>query len=128
MVLEYSLKLKSIHFKYLLLGVLALLDTLKKKEQISIIGVQLEKTKKHINKYTVLKSPFVNKKSREQFKLEVSTATIIFSLKFNVFSKGKRAARFFGTVLEDSLLKHLSSQYLEVKLIKSYRKVCLAER
>jgi ribosomal protein S10 len=92
MAIEYSLKLKSIHFKYLLLGVLAFLDILKKKEQVSVVGVSLKKTKKVVHKYTVLRSPFINKKSREQFKLQLSVAVLVFSLK--ALSKNKKKAYF----------------------------------
>jgi ribosomal protein S10 len=120
MTLEYSLKLKSIHFKYLLLGVLAFLDILKKKEQIDVIGVSLKRTRKAVSKYTVLKSPFVNKKSREQFKLQLNAAVLVFSLK--AIFKNKKRIQFFGGILESSLLKYLNSQYLEIKLIKRYQK------
>jgi hypothetical protein len=46
MLLIYSLSIKSIHLKYLSLGVLSFLDLLKKKEQITIIGIQTKKKKK----------------------------------------------------------------------------------
>jgi hypothetical protein len=115
MLLTYNLKIKSIHLKYLLLGVLSLLDLLKKKEQILIMGIQSKTKKKKIRKYTVLKSPFINKKSREQFKLQLHTIVIIFSLRVqNTFSG-------LEDFTEVSFLKYLSSQYLEVKLLKKYK-------
>ena len=115
MLLTYSLKIKSIHLKYLLLGVLSLLDLLKKKEQIIIVGVQSKKKKKIIRKYTVLKSPFINKKSREQFKLQIHTIIIIFSFRLtNTF-------QCLETFTESSFLKYLNSQYLEVKMLKKYK-------
>jgi hypothetical protein len=112
MALEYSLTLRSIHFKYLLLGVLAFLDILKKKEQISIVGVSLKKTKKVVHKYTVLRSPFINKKSREQFKLQLNVAVLVFSLK--ALSNNNKKILLFG-------------RYLEASLVKIYRRVYLAE-
>jgi ribosomal protein S10 len=111
----YSLKIKSIHYKYLLLGVLAFLELLKKKEQVVVIGIRKKKKKKKINKYTVLKSPFVNKKSREQFKVQLHTIIIFFSIKVGRSS-------YLESVVESTLLKYLSSQYLEVRLVKQYQK------
>jgi ribosomal protein S10 len=113
MLIAYSLKIKSIHFKYLLLGVLSLLDVLKKKEQVNIIGIRLKRRKKKIQKYTVLKSPFVNKKSREQFKFQFHTIVIFFSIVAR-----KEYLEFF---VRDLLLKHLNSQYLECKLVLKYK-------
>jgi ribosomal protein S10 len=112
MLVVYSLKIKSIHFKYLLLGVLSLLDILKKKEQVSIIGIHLKKKKTIIQKYTVLKSPFVNKKSREQFKLQLHTAVIFFSLV---------STWYLEFLVRGLLLKHINSQYLECKLSVKYK-------
>lgn len=115
MVIVYSLKLKSIHFKYLLLGVLSFLDLLKKKEQINVIGIQSKKKKKKVHKYTVLKSPFINKNSREQFKLQLHSIVIFFSIQL--------VPPFFylETFIESLLLRYLSSQYLECKLVKKYK-------
>ena len=109
MLVVYSLKLKSIHFKYLLLGVLTYLDLLKKKEQIGVIGVQTKKKKIKTQKYTVLKSPFINKGSREQFKLQLHSAVIFFSVSPK------------GSFLESSLLKYAGSQYVEIKILKRYK-------
>jgi hypothetical protein len=116
MLLVYSLKLKSIHFKYLLLGVLAFLDLIKKKEHLALIGIQSKKKKKKLRKYTVLKSPFSNKKAREQFKLQLHTIVILFSV-------GVGACSFFylERFVDVTLLKYLSSQYLEAKLVKKYK-------
>jgi ribosomal protein S10 len=123
MLVVYSLKLKSIHFKYLLLGVLSFLDLLKKKEQISITGVCTKKKKKKIHKYTVLKSPFINKKAREQFKVQIHAIVIFFS----VLETGNTF--YLENIIECFLLKYLNSQYLEAKLVKQYKiKVYLAER
>jgi ribosomal protein S10 len=121
MQVVYSLKIKSIHVKYLLLGVLAFLDLLKKKEQVSILGIQTKQKKIIIQKYTVLKSPFINKKSREQFKLQLHVMVILFSV---LATK----TPFWGGFVEAALLAYLRSQYLEIKLLKSYTlKVYLAE-
>jgi hypothetical protein len=114
MLVVYSLKVKSIHYKYLLLGVLAFLELLKKKEQVIIIGIRKKKKKKKINKYTVLKSPFINKKSREQFKVQLHSIVIFFSVELGPIF-------FWETVVEDLLLKYLSSQYLEARLVKQYQ-------
>ena len=122
MLLVYSLKIKSIHFKYLLLGVLVLLDLLKKQEQIALIGLRSTKKKKKIRKYTVLKSPFVNSKSREQFKLQLHTMAVLFSLQITA-----KPFFYLERFIELVLLKDLRSQYLEFKLVKSYKCVCLAE-
>jgi hypothetical protein len=111
----YSLKVKSVHFKYLLLGVLAFLELLKKKEQVTIIGIRKKKKKKKIYKYTVLKSPFINKKSREQFKVQLHTIIIFFS----IWVVG--STFYVEKVLECLLLRYLSSQYLEAKLVKKYK-------
>jgi hypothetical protein len=116
MLLLYSLKIKSSHFKYLLLGVLSFLDLLKNKEQVVILGIQSKKKKKKIHKYTVLKSPFINKKSREQFKLQLHSVVVLFSVR--VISS---SFCYLETFIESSLLKYLSSQYLEVKLVKKYK-------
>ena len=126
MLVVYSLKVKSIHLKYLLLGVLAFLDQIKKKEQFTLKGIQIKRKKKKVHKYTVLKSPFVNKKSREQFKLQLHSAVIFFSLQTG------HSFFYFEGFVEASLLKYLSSQYLEVKLVKKYKtingkKIYLAE-
>jgi hypothetical protein len=116
MLLVYSLKIKSSHFKYLLLGVLSFLDLLKKKEQVVILGIRSKKKKKKIHKYTVLKSPFINKKSREQFKLQLHTMVVFFSVQ--VISN---SFFYLESFIESTLLKYLSSQYLEIKLVKKYK-------
>jgi hypothetical protein len=115
MLVVYSLKIRSVHFKYLLLGVLSFLELLKKKEQVVIIGIRKKKKKKKIYKYTVLKSPFVNKKSREQFKLQLHCVIIFFSLEIT------RSSLYLETFVERLLLKYLNSQYLEIKLVKQYK-------
>jgi hypothetical protein len=117
MLLVYNLKIKSTHFKYLLLGVLAFLDLLKKKEQIIIIGIRIKQKKKKTHKYTVLKSPFINKKSREQFKLQIHAIVIFFSI-----TRAERTFFYSERFVESSLIKYLNSQYLEVKLVKRYSK------
>jgi hypothetical protein len=116
MLLLYSLKIKSSHFKYLLLGILSFLDLLKKKEQVVIIGIQSKQKKKKIHKYTVLKSPFINKKSRDQLKLQLHTVVVLFSVR--VVSS---SFFYLESFIESSLLKYLSSQYLEAKLVKKYK-------
>jgi hypothetical protein len=118
MLLIYSLSIKSIHLKYLSLGVLSFLDLLKKKEQITIIGIQTKKKKKKIQKYTVLKSPFINKKSREQFKLQSHEIVILFSIGILT-----RPLFYLENFVEFSLINYTSSQYLEVKLVKKYKVV-----
>jgi ribosomal protein S10 len=118
-LLIYSLKIKSIHLKYLLLGVLTLLDLLKKKEQVVIKGIQTKKKKKKIRKYTVLKSPFINKKSREQFKLQFHTIIITFSV------KAEESFYSLETFTELVFLRYLKSQYLEVTLLKKYKAFAL---
>jgi hypothetical protein len=96
-------------------GVLALLDLLKKKEQITVVGIQSKKKKKKIQKYTVLKSPFVTNKAREQFKLQLHTAVILFSV------KPEHPFCFQESFVESLLLKYTNSQYLEVRLSKRYK-------
>ena len=53
--------------------------------------------------FTVLKSPFVNKKSREQFKLETHTRIIVL--------KGKEIKKI------PKLLKNLSSNNIAIKVV-----------
>jgi hypothetical protein len=115
MLVVYSLKIQSVHFKYLLLGVLAFLDLLKKQEQTVITGLRSQIKKKIVRKYTVLKSPFINKKSREQFKVQLHSIVIFFSLQID--------RDFFAleNFVECLLVKHLHSQYLEAKLTKQYK-------
>jgi ribosomal protein S10 len=115
MLVVYSLKIKSIHPKYLSLGVLTFLELLKKKEQVVILGIGKKTNKKKVYKYTVLKSPFINKNSREQFKLQVHSAVIFFSVVVG------RDSLYLETFVECLLLKYLSSQYLEIKLVKQYK-------
>jgi ribosomal protein S10 len=117
MLITYSLDIKSSHLKFLLLGVLSVVDLVKKKEYIKVVGFTLKNKKQRIKKYTILKSPFINKKSREQFKLQVHLAAILFSVR--VISK---RFLFVGGYLEKTLLNHLNSQYIEVRLTKKYAK------
>lgn len=116
MLLVYSLQVRSIHLKYLLLGVLAFLDLLKKKEQITILGIKSKQKKKKVQKYTVLKSPFINKKSREQFKLQTHLTIIFFSLCLVDIS-----SFYLENFLDKALLFYGNSQYLEFKVVKTYK-------
>jgi hypothetical protein len=115
MLVSYSLKIRSIHSKYLSLGVLALLDLLKKKEQIAFIDVRWKKTKKKIHRYTLLKSPFVNKKAREQFKLQLHTLVVFFSVRLS-----SSPLFYLDEFVSSILRKYLSSQYFEAGLAKRY--------
>jgi ribosomal protein S10 len=115
MLIVYSLKLKSIHLKFLLLGVLALLKMIKKKEYIKIVGIRTKTKTKKIQKYTILKSPFINKSAREQFKLQIHSTVVFFSLE--VFDKNHL---FIEDLVELAVLKYLNSQYVEIKLSKKY--------
>jgi competence transcription factor ComK len=99
-----------------LIGVLALLDLLKKKEQIIILGIKFKQKKKKVQKYTVLKSPFINKKSREQFKLQTHGTIILFSL-----SLVDNSFFYLENFIDKSLLFYGNSQYLEIKLVKTYK-------
>jgi hypothetical protein len=116
MLLVYNLQVRSIHLKYLLIGVLALLDLLKKKEQIAILGIKSKHKKTKVRKYTVLKSPFINKTSREQFKLQTHVTVIFFSL-----SLVDNSSFYLETFFDKALLLYGNSQYLEVKVVKTYK-------
>lgn len=113
MLVVYSLKIKSIHFKYLLLGILSILELLKKKEQVKLLGIQIKRKRKKTQKYTILKSPFINKKSREQFKFQFHTAVIFFAL----------GVGYLEPFIESLLSNHSNSQYLECKLFVKCKSV-----
>ena len=115
MLIVYSLKLKSIHLKFLLLGILALLKMIKKKEYIKVVGIRSKTKTKKIQKYTILKSPFINKKAREQFKLQLHSAVVFFSV-----SVLDQEHLFIEDLVELAILKYLNSQYVEIKLSKKY--------
>ena len=74
---SHILILKSLHIKYLKFAFLVFLSILK-LIKIKIYSVKL--FSKKLKKYTVLKSPFVYKKARNQY------AYGVVSLKFNFFS------------------------------------------
>jgi len=82
--LKYKLVCKSFHFKFLVYGVLNFIKILKKEFQFHRIKLNFCLLK--IKKFTVLRSPFVNKKSREQFKVEKFKLSFSFKLFFYDFS------------------------------------------
>jgi ribosomal protein S10 len=61
----------------------------------------------------VLKSPFINKRSREQFKVQIHSVVIFFSI-----AAGSASLEH---AVESLLIRYSSSQYLEVKLVKQHK-------
>jgi hypothetical protein len=113
MKLTYSLKFTSQHFKFLTLGVLAFLEQLKKKESLYFKKIKIGVSKVKKTKYTVLRSPFVNKAARDQF--EVNRYTVVLYLTLDI---SKKTDLFLSEFVECNLKTFLGSQFLEIKLIK----------
>lgn len=112
MQLVYTLKFSSRHLKFLIIGVLAFIEQLKKKESVFFKKIKIKMSKLKKKKYTVLRSPFVNKEARDQF--QVNSYTVIMQLTVKVTEQ----TLFLPTFIEGSLKRHIGSQFLEVKLVK----------
>jgi hypothetical protein len=89
------------------------IEQLKKKESVYFkkIGIKMYRLKK--KKYTVLRSPFVNKAARDQFQIDNYTVVLCFTVVI------KDTTLFFlPGFIETSLNRYLGSQFLEVSLVK----------
>lgn len=114
--IQYKLVFKNYHSKYFNLGVCFFLSRLKKvlgKKKLHFYN--LVRVPNRRNYFTVIKSPFAQKSSREQFKVEN------FKLSLNLpFVVPISKSVVFETVLEQNLVFASHQNFVNITFVKSY--------
>jgi hypothetical protein len=110
MLIQYILKIKAMHLTYLKIGILVLFKNLR---GLKLAGYSTPRIK--IKKFTVLKSPFVNKSARDQFKFMTYFCNVTFE--FLIIYKYLQYIR----ILEKILIFTIISSYLSFNLFKKIK-------